>query len=301
MNTANQPNKILNTDEFIGEHIHRHYKDTADTALKHNHEWWVDGIPVSKPLHAFITAFRAKRPAKIVLRVDGSAGTHLQTSDGHYWVWDRVGVAYPDIPVYKVGDIATEDGAYLVKSPRIINDKFKSDTDGRRTKKTKDLVKAVKNALQFLKPMTLEEIVGRNKYPLNNALDSVRSPARSKLRDKLSINMDDVATEVMNMLASGYKPVSGSFAAAIDLMQTEGAELRRLQNYKPRTCFVWVKQQSLVYKYSDSDEPAVEITNMSDMPEHLRDKLSMLNIADEGSAIADVGVRINAHCFWVFV
>lgn len=301
MNTANQPNRILNTDEYVGEHRYSHYKDRADTALRLGHEWWVDGIPVSRPLHTFIIAFRAKRPAKITLRVDDTAGAHIQASDDNYWVWDRVGVAYPDIPVYKVGDIAAEDDAYLVKSPRIINDKFKNDTNGRRTKKTKDLVKAVKNALQFLKPMTLDEIVGRNRYPLSNALDLVRDPARSKLRDKLSINMDDVATEVMNMLASGYKPISGSFAAAIDLMQTEGAELRRLQNYKPRTCFVWVKQASLVYKYSDSDEPAVEITDMSAMPEHLRNKLSMLNIADENSPIPDVGVRLNAHCFWVFV
>ncbi len=85
------------------------------------------------------------------------------------------------------------------------------------------------------------------------------------------------------------------------MLQTDGAELRRLRSYKPRTCFVWSKQNSLMYKYGDSSEPAVEVTNMNDVPEHIRDKLALLNIAEERSAIPDVGVRVSSSVFWIFV
>ena len=74
-----------------------------------------------------------------------------------------------------------------------------------------------------------------------------------------------------------------------------------MSNYKPRMCFLWSKQNSLMYKYSDSNEAPVEITNLNDLPENLRNKLAMLNIAEEGSAIPDVGVRCANSCFWVFV
>ena len=83
-------------------------------------------------------------------------------------------------------------------------------------------------------------------------------------------------------------------------MASEGAELKRLRDYKPRTCFVWAKQNSLCYKYSDSAD-VMEITSMADLPEVIANKLAVLNIAEEGSAIPDVGMRVNKAMFWVFV
>ena len=76
--------------------------------------------------------------------------------------------------------------------------------------------------------------------------------------------------------------------------------MKRLKDYAPRVCFVWAKQNSLVYKYEDSSE-SVEITDFNDLPEILNTKLGVLNIAQEGSAIPDVGVRVNPCTFWVFV
>ena len=177
---------------------------------------------------------------------------------------------------------------------------FRSGNDGYRIRKSKDMRKMVKVARQFLKPFTVEEVLNHNRHALNAALFDVRDPARNKFREKLSIDMNDIADEIAHMLALGYQPSTKSFREALDVMRSEGAELKRLKDYAPRVCFVWAKQNSLVYKYEDSSE-SVEITDLNDLPELLNTKLGVLNIAQEGSAIPDVGVRVNASTFWVFV
>jgi hypothetical protein len=80
---------------------------------------------------------------------------------------------------------------------------------------------------------------------------------------------------------------------------TEGAELRRMQDYKPRACFVWVKPNSLSYKFTE-DKEVTECTQMGDVPELIRNKLAVLQIAKNGDTIADVGVRVSDITYWVF-
>lgn len=293
--------EILTSDKYFGSWNYSTYKDWADEAKQAGHKWWVDGIPVSANLYNFLFEIKAKR-SQVRLRVDRRPTCHIDIDhDNSYRVFNDVGITFPDTPDRSVGFVSYSDGTYRVQHDSITNEKYASYSDGYNIRKSKDIKKMVKVAMQYLKPLGFDKIMEDNERSLEHALASVRDPARSKLRSKLSVNADDIATEIAHMIATGYVPTTPQFKEAIDVMASEGAELRRLRDYKPRTCFVWAKQNSLMYKYSDASEPAVEVTNMNDVPEHIRDKLALLNIAEERSAIADVGVRVSSSVFWIFV
>ena len=134
---------------------------------------------------------------------------------------------------------------------------------------------------------------------MNTGIYHLREPAQEKLHQKMGIERSVIAQEVAHMIASGYVPSTKAFKDAVDLIAQEGAELRRMQDYKPRACFVWVKPNSLSYRFTDETQ-VTECTSMDDVPEFVRNKLAVLQIAKNGDAIADVGMRVSDITYWVF-
>ena len=303
--------KILQS-KYLGTRPYEGYEAAWETARKYDHPWWFDGIPVTNNLYNFICEIKAKRP-QIVLRldtpplfhyidhIDPGTGTQERVVVRQY---NELGITYSDTPTIRLGRIGVTHDAepkYFVYSKRIANEKYRHGNDGYYTKKSKKMPNMVSVALRELRPYDFADMEGYSRAGLSSAIMSIRDPARSKLHSKLRIEVEDIATELANMILVGYTPSTANFQTAIDLIASEGAELRRLKDYRPRTCFVWAKQNSLMYKYSDADASAIEVTNMNDVPENIRNKVAMLNIADDNCAIADVGVRLDASTFWIFV
>jgi hypothetical protein len=157
----------------------------------------------------------------------------------------------------------------------------------------------LKLATKFLAPLGHDDIQDSCISKLHSGLNNLREPARDKVYSKMGIERSVIAQEVAHMIASGYKPSTQAFASAMDLWIQEGAELKRMQDYKPRACFVWVKPNSLSYRFTD-DMQTIECTRMEDVPEFIRNKLAVLQIANNGDAIADVGIRVSDITYWIF-
>lgn len=298
---------ILTADKYNGTRPYHSYKINAENAEAHGHKYWIDGVPVHHELVRFVNEFRAKR-RNASLRVVGNP-TYREyvfdavNGDRSYVVWTSVGIIFPEMPDQAAGKLKydTDKKAYVVESDKIINERYRSGSDHYNTKRTTDMVKAIKTAMQYIKPLTFDEIRKPQEWRLTNALDSVRDPARRKLREFFVMSdSKEVMAEINHMIASGYQPASAAFRKAIDVMNTEGAELKRLETYKPRTCFVWSMPDRMAFQFSDESVPHT-VTNMDDVPETIRDKLAVLSIADNDTTIPDVGHRISEKLYWVFV
>jgi hypothetical protein len=157
----------------------------------------------------------------------------------------------------------------------------------------------LKLALKFLTPLDHDDIEARCDGKLRSAIYTLNNEAKEKMYNKLSIERSVIAQEVAHMIACGYVPATTEFQKALDLLAAEGAELRRMQGYKPRACFVWIKSNSLSYKFKD-DKEAIVCTSMDDVPELIRNKLAVLQIANNSDVIADVGIRVSDITYWVF-
>lgn len=290
---------LYTAETFVGKRSFDSYLGWAQMAQLSGHAYWFRGVPVTAYLHKFLTEIRVKR-FDILPGADNMPIYMPTASGGEYRVYNSVGITFPDMPDHRVGRVFMDGENFCVESPKIQNEKYSTHSDGYRIRKSKDLKKMLKVALQYLKPLQFADVMNRHKGDLEMAVFNVRNPVQERLRETLTLTQEEVLSEVQHMVAAGYTPTTNVLKRAIQMVAAEGEELKRLRNYKPRTCFVWAKQGSLMYQYSDTSEP-VEIVNLGDLPEVLNNKLAVLNIAEEGSTIPDVGVRINKSSFWVFV
>jgi len=297
-------------ENFIGQIDFDRFQNNVEKARALNHEHWIGDIPVHPELLKFYKAFKAKR-YNIVPCVDSNTKT-LWKRDGDgepvgVAVYHQLGITFPDTVDFRSGSIFVDAAdvlgkneiTYGVQSDDIENDKYSSHSDGYHVRKSKDMAKTVKLAMKYLTPLDYDDINDRCTGALNTGIYHLREPAQEKLHKKMSIEHSVIAQEVAHMIAAGYQPSTEAFKNALDMWAREGAELKRMQNYKPRACFVWVKPNSLSYKFTE-DKVVTECTSMDDVPELVRNKLAVLQIAKNGDAIADVGVRVSDITYWIF-
>ena len=293
-------------ETYVGNISFERFQRNAEQAREKGHEHWLGDIPVHKDLLVFFKAFKDKR-YNIVPCVDDNSKTFWKRGDDGESIavpiYQTLGITFPDATDFRTGKIhVMHDGdnvLYCVESKKIENEKYACHSDGYRIRQSKDIKKALKVALQFLKPLGYDDVLDNCREGLARGLNNLRSPAREKLHDNLSLQRSDIAQEVAHMIASGYQPSTPAFKNALDLLVKEGAELKRMQDYKPRACFVWVKPNSLSYRFTE-EQHVTECTSMDDVPEFVRNKLAVLQIAKNGDAIADVGVRVSDITYWVF-
>jgi hypothetical protein len=294
-------------ENFIGQIGFDRFQRNSETARTNNHEHWIGDIPVRKEMVAFFKAFKDKR-YNIVPCVDKSSTVFWKRdAEGEsigISIYDTISITFPDATDFRSGNlIIAHDGSgdmqYCVESKKIENEKYACTSDGYNIRQSKDLKKALKIAMTYLKPLGYDDVLNNCRDKLSNGIENLRSPAREKLHERLSVQRSDMAQEVAHMIASGYVPSTKAFKDAVDLITQEGAELRRMQDYKPRACFVWVKPNSLSYRFTDETQ-VTECTSMDDVPEFVRNKLAVLQIAKNGDAITDVGIRVSDITYWVF-
>jgi len=281
-------------ENYVGTVQFSRFQTAVATARENNHAYWIGDIPVHKELQKFFKALKAKR-YNVVPCVDG-------LNNGYCFI---LGITFPDALGFRSGKISVDYGhsdgvvAFTVHSEKIENEKFAVHNDGYHIRQSKDMAKALKLALKFLTPLDHDDIEARCDGKLNSAIYTLNQEAKDKMYNKLSIERSVIAQEVAHMIACGYAPATTEFQKALDLLAAEGAELRRMQGYKPRACFVWIKSNSLSYKFKD-DKEAIVCTSMDDVPELIRNKLAVLQIANNSDVIADVGIRVSDITYWVF-
>jgi len=297
-------------ENFIGTIDFDRFQRNVEKAREFGHKYWIGDIPVHPELLKFYKAFKAKR-YNIVPCVDRNTNAYwVRQEDGEQkavHVYQTLGITFPDTTDFRSGEIHIEtdsnlDNAgftYCVKADEIENEKFASHSDGYRIRQSKDMAKAVKLAMKYLSPLEYDDIHDKCLGNLHRGISNLREPARDKVHQKMGIERSVIAQEVAHMIASGYQPSTEAFKNALDMWVREGAELKRMQDYKPRACLVWVKPNSLLYRFTE-DRVATECTSMDDVPELVRNKLAVLQIAKNGDAIADVGVRVSDITYWVF-
>lgn len=293
--------QIITREQYMGTYRFEYVEDICKCAKEYDHKFWINGIPVGEKFYQYVIEFKAKW-SDVILCVDDPARGRAFNLDGVNWysVYNDFGISAIDAPKKRLGKLFIEGENYGVQSPSIENNKFKASSYKHHTRKSRDMKKMLKIARQAIKPPSLNSLYNDYKYAAEDALQKINSPARAKLRSIFGIEVDHIADEAANMLRMGYVPITKSFHDALDLVRGEGAELKRLRDYKPRMCFVWAKQKSVAYRYSDSTEE-IEIVDLNELAADLHNKLGVLNIAAIGSPIADVGVRVSDEIFLVFV
>ena len=291
---------MIKQEDYLGGYPYNSYTGVYDEAKRNAHSYWIGDVPVPQQILKFYNELKHKRP-DMVIRLDKRPAYY---NGKGYRVFAELGIAYKEAPDMNVGHIGIEAGAqtaellYVVESKRITNDKYAAHSDGYHTKKTKAFFNAVKNGLQYLKPVMFDELLSDKVNLVDAAINNIRYPAEDKLHSAGSVGRDNVLTELRNMIRTGYQPVTEKFLASMNLLAAEDAELQRVANYKPRKCFVWAKPDRVEYQIEGNER--VIVYSIDNVPEEIRNKVAVLQIGS-ATGIMDVGVKVSNTMYWVFL
>ena len=293
--------QAITKDNHRGKLSHEYYMKVYNEAVANNHTHWIeDAIPVPHNLKRFYEEVKHRTPGLIV-RIDRrSSGYNGQG----YQVFADIGLGFADAPELPVGQIGLEmddhrNLLFYVHSNRIENEKFASHSEGYRIKKSKNYATAVKTARQYIKPVTMEDVMFNGVTNLDKAITEIRQPAREKMYNALNIARGDLFDELKYMMQIGYQPKTQKFADTLNTFTNELNELLEVEQYDPVVAMVWLKPDRVEYQIRGEKLGDVALTPQ-DVPQWIADKLPVLQIAEANSPIKDVGVKVTDTMFWVF-
>ena len=291
---------MLTRENFDSDFHHGEYVEWYEKAKQQEYKFWIGDIPVQQHLLQLFNEFKYKRP-DIVVKPSNNT---LRWDSVGLKAFEGVSIAFKEAPDVVVGFLEGCRGddnfpKYTVISERICNEKYSDYNKLYHTKTTKKLTLAVKNALQFIKPFDLDYMAKKESNSASHALDNLKEKANDILYYKFDADRRELFKEVSNMVNAGYTPSTPKFVQMMDIFKAEGETMKELLAYKPRKCFVWAKVDRVEYRYDD--EEVVVALNIDEVPEDIRNKVAVLQIADKNSPIKDVGVRISESTYWLFV
>jgi hypothetical protein len=280
------------------------FVDVYNDAVNHGHTSFIeDVVPVAPGLKKFYDEFKHKNPEVAFVINASPRHTVNKSADEIYFVYNTIRITYTDAPDLILGALMVtynenRETLYGVGSESIRNERYASHNNEHRIKRSKDFKTAIKTARQYLKPMSVKNLCNDLHHVRDMAQSQITSPASAKMYEAFNIAQSAVREEVEAMLSFGYTPKTQAFTKAFDLLRTEGEELKRIANYKPKATFVWLKTTSAHMVNSYGEETVAH--TMDAVPEDIRNKIAVLQIGSNRSAVMNVGVKVDDTKYWVF-
>jgi hypothetical protein len=187
------------------------------------------------------------------------------------------------------------DFEFEVHSRLIQNNKYGRWSSEHHIVRTKDVKKAIKHALAYLKPWGYEELVMETR-------DAVERVHRKWVDEKhmSTYNMrpstDAMYLELKNLMAQGATFVTPQFQTAVaSLPEYEEYESRRTRKVN-LSCVMFMLGKVIVNDGNTTNE----FVNDELLPDCHKSKIALLKIADNTQYIPEVGYKVDANTFWIY-
>jgi hypothetical protein len=303
-------NNDFNSSKYIGTVPVDEVMQCIDYANREGWEWWVDGIPVLYRLYHFAHALRKKRPTLMFA---------LDDSPTYSSKFDALSVSLPICPTLRVGKILDINGDYIVESKNITNGRYNVRSKGYRQLASENLDRAVTNGLRYFLPPSPQYIYSQYEHKTGLGLETIRNKARIEVGNALytpeQLDRADYSStvaarrfvlemypEFIHMATVGYEPQTPHVARAVKHAAQHGNELLRKVNYKPKSmAFVWVRDNSAVYRYTSINCDFEVVTDPLQMPEDIRNRMAVLDMAGDDDPIPDVGIRYEKYVYIIYL
>jgi hypothetical protein len=270
-----------------------------DVAVQNGHQHFYQNIPLGNSQTIdLLNAIKKKRPELIVLK--GSRQRMHFTNDGvQVHIYRELELAYANLPEQVVGAVGFDGEVYTVNCRLIENARFSAwSSYDYHTKKSKHMNNIVKEALKYLLPTQLKEVVAESVDKFDRYISNIRDSARQGMRHTLSRTNDELRDELFHMVEQGYKPKNASIASAMAYVVQTKESYERNQTYNPERGFVWIKPDGVVYKHGKEE---TSVPNVEALPEEIRGKMFVLMVSDKDTFIDEVGMKAGDNKFWVIL
>jgi hypothetical protein len=219
---------------------------------------------------------------------------------GQYTFWDPRFVGENDKPVgritweYNYQPRTDTSYNYVVFSPRIQNQKYGAWNKDYHTISSINAKKAIKAAMEFIKPFSYVEIVEESQPKVERAHD-VWVSENSRVAYNFNLNHEQTYAEIKNLASQGVVFATEAFKKAV-------AKLAEYEEWQERR-----KVIGLVCIYVEEDK-CVEVRgaketifkSIEELTSDVQSKMAMLKIMDLNILLPEVGYRVDEKTFWVY-
>lgn len=225
---------------------------------------------------------------------------YVREGTGEYRFWDPRFTKETDKPVGKVKweynyQPRTDTSYnYVVVSPRIQNKKYGEWNNDYHTISSINHKKAIKAAMEFIKPFSYAAIVKEFQPKVERAHGQWVSE-NSSVSYAFNLNHEDTYAEIKNLASQGVMFTTEVFKKAV-------AKLAEYEEWQERK-----KVTGLACIYVEG-EKCVEVrgtketifNSVKELASDIQSKMAMLKIMDINILLPEVGYRIDDKTFWVY-
>lgn len=248
-------------------------------------------------IRSLITSFMNKSRYPFVMVTTGTAW--VVKADGTYESLPA-GVHFydPKTPeMANVGSLVLDNksgGALIrVRTRHELYSRYRS-SDDRRSVRTKDEKKALREALKYIAPYTTQEIVKfhsqHQRRLVDNWLSEVRRPD--------GIPVPVLLVELENLVRQGVTFITPEFNKFVDESVAAYKEAERRRNTKVLTYFVKFGTDGVLVHDATNNTPTTYPT-LENTPEFVREAISMLDIMGVEKEVTGLGIKTTPTTYWV--
>ena len=200
---------------------------------------------------------------------------------------------------------------------RVHSRRYMKKRGERFLKDSKDLATAVKTAVKYLKPRSIDSLVDSAIYFFNDARGKIINPTASKLRQVrgdlyggTTGHTDELQYELITLYEAGYmfksphvrdsvaqiiqlteelEQIATDNPPAVDLViPVVGSEYKLNMYMVVRLCPISESVQSFRYHYDE--RVAVLTVNYDKLPHHIKDNIPLVTMTEQGQYVEGVGM-----------
>jgi len=282
-------------------------KVQVDAHNEVTHAWWVDGIPVIRETYCIAEEIKRKAP-HVVFRFNKKNPVNT------------LYITIPNCPytVALIGfgkfKMSTTSSEYIVKARGIRNEKYHTNREQYCMRFSKNVTTAAKIALAYITPYTTCEVANLQ-FDLFSRASSSAGRKKAGVLPTLcgAVTSSVLINEIRSLKAAGVQFHTAEFQAIADQCDEASKLANDERNKRVDAVFVqFIEGKATGFKAqcvtvenirnkNDFDIRGLPTTTyeLSELPEFMTSKISVLQILEDGNHVDGVGMKVNPTLFWV--
>jgi len=189
------------------------------------------------------------------------------------------------------------DKEYKITSRKIQNDRYGHWGNEHSSRRTKDMKKAVKIAIDALEPFEWHELSAKGRRDAERAHERW-AQEDSKAVYQFRVGHEDVYEEVKHLVEMGVQFKTEAFKkAAAGIADYE--EMQRKASIKPKFNTVMFRNEKVILI---PDGRALEVQELSDvdaLPESTRNGVALLKLVEKDKLLPEIGYRAGENTYFI--
>jgi hypothetical protein len=189
------------------------------------------------------------------------------------------------------------DKEYKITSRKIQNDRFGHWGNEHSSRRTKDVKKAVKIAMEAMQPFEWHELSSRGRRDAEKAHERWKDED-NKAVFPFRIGHEELYKEVKHLVEMGVQFTTDAFKKAAAGM-ADYEEMQRKANIKPKFDTVMFRDNKVILIPDGRALEPQELSDVDALPESTRNGIALLKLVEKDKLLPEIGYRAGENTYFI--